>query len=118
MNAIIGIGCDIVQISRLEKHSGPLARRILSPKEFAKYQKLSGRRQIEYLAGRFAAKEALIKAAGFHHSFQSLEILNTPEGKPVCALAGHQVFLSISHEREYATAMAIVQADSARETGE
>lgn len=62
---IHGTGIDIVELDRIEKlHSRQEAfsKRILTPKEQAHFSTLSAHRQIEFLAGRFAAKEAFSKA--------------------------------------------------------
>lgn len=63
---IHGIGVDMVEIRRMEagmaRFGDRLARRILTDAELAVYR--DSRRQAGYLAKRFAAKEALVKALG------------------------------------------------------
>ena len=63
---ILGIGIDITEIGRitamLDKQGDKLEARILAPEERRNFQ--SGKRRVEYLAGRFAAKEAASKAFG------------------------------------------------------
>lgn len=65
---ILGIGTDIVEIHRVEaalqRSRGRLSQRILAPPELAYFNSLAGWRQAEFLAGRFAAKEAISKALG------------------------------------------------------
>ena len=66
------------------------------------YQQLDGRRAVEYLSGRFSAKESYSKAFGTglgKVALQDVEILNNELGKPI--LTKHpfsgQAFVSISH---------------------
>ena len=44
------IGCDLVQIDRIQNVQG-IAKRLLSPKEYSQFQELHGQRQKEFLAG-------------------------------------------------------------------
>ncbi|HOO74216.1 MAG TPA: 4'-phosphopantetheinyl transferase superfamily protein, partial [Tepiditoga sp.] len=61
---ILGIGCDIVKIDRINEE---ISKKILSSEELKIYLKIdSEKRKKEYLAGRFAAKEAIIKAFGYY----------------------------------------------------
>ncbi len=65
---IRGIGTDVVEISRIEKavrlYGLRIAARILSERELVEFHTFSESRQVEFLAGRFAAKEAIAKALG------------------------------------------------------
>ncbi len=113
---ISGIGVDIVRIDRAV---ADLANRVLSCEEREIYLefKADSRKQ-EFLAGRFAAKEALIKAfqsKDIVYGFRDWVIVNDPEGKPFLkspVIEGYSVFLSISHEREYAVALCVVETTS------
>ena len=63
--AIAGLGTDIVEIARFEMEGGSrdrLARRVLTPDEWDIYT--SHNQPVRYLAKRFAAKEAAVKALG------------------------------------------------------
>ena len=114
------IGCDIVQIQRIRPS---LAHKILSENEQRIYQTLKEKRAIEFLAGHFAAKEAVSKALGTGFSKISpseIKILRDEKGKPVCILCGNakeiadnlgikKIFVSISHCREYASATAVAE---------
>ncbi len=64
--AIVGLGTDIVEISRVEEiveRSGErLAKRVLSDREWQQYQQHN--QPIRFLAKRFAVKEAAAKALG------------------------------------------------------
>lgn len=107
---IHGIGCDIVQISRLQNKQESLANRILSEREKKLYTSLTGRRQIEYLAGRFAGKEAIFKALQDKQlTISNIEILQDENGCPTCVYEGYQIHISISHEKEYAIAYSLCE---------
>lgn len=101
---IYGIGNDIVKIERFEKNKDKLAKRILTAQEYELYMKKN--RSIEFLAGRFAAKEAIIKASNQALSMQKINVLYK-DGKPEVRTENEIFLLSIAHEREYATAVAI-----------
>lgn len=114
---IKGIGLDIVEIERIQKISSSqlkFAERILTEYEQAIYSNLSGGRQLEYLAGRFAAKEAFSKALGTgigkEVSFHDIEIKNDNRGKPIISKPFSQgIHLSITHTKEYAAAQVIIE---------
>jgi holo-[acyl-carrier protein] synthase len=65
---ILGTGIDLVDIRRIEavlsRQGERFVRRILTPAERDTYQTYTGQRQLQYLAGRFAIKEAVAKAIG------------------------------------------------------
>lgn len=78
---IYGIGLDITELKRIAAMAARqkrFAERILTPGELDQYHELSEKRKIEFLAGRFAAKEAFSKAFGTgigkQLSFQDIEI--------------------------------------------
>lgn len=119
---IKGLGNDIIEVPRIEKimlRYGPkFLDKVFTVTEQAyclKYVKSS-----RHFAGRFAAKEAIVKALGTGFgkdvSFLDIEIVNDASGKPIVQLAPEvtkrlgnpQVHLSISHCNSYATAVAIV----------
>lgn len=115
---ITGIGLDIVEldrIARLDERSDKFRLRILSNRELALYDKLPAHRRIEFLAGRFAAKEAFAKARGTGIGkgcrFEQIEILPEPSGKPVLHFDGGKVggFVSITHTRTVAAAQVILE---------
>lgn len=112
---ISGIGIDITELDRVAKIENRLARRILTPAEQGLFQRYKGSRKTEFLAGRFAAKEAYAKAAGVgigrHLSFQEIEIINTPAGKPELTAEKDKrtIHVSISHSRDYACAQVIIE---------
>jgi len=113
--AIIGIGIDITEVTRLrkaiEKWGDSFSNRIFSEKELAiAKEKIN---KFQHLAGRFAAKEAIFKAAGDPTiGFKDIEILNNNTGKPCCSFRngkGKNIFIdvSISHVKTYAVANAV-----------
>lgn len=116
---IHGIGIDLIEIKRIEKSVSQGERfinRILTEQERAIYHHLqSTKRQLEYIAGRFAAKEAFSKAAGSgigKLSFQDIQILNYETGAPYIEVNNfhkHQIFVSISHTEHYATAQVVIE---------
>lgn len=115
---IKGIGIDIIELNRIEKSiqkNERIVERILTKKERERYEALSNkRRQVEFLAGRFAAKEAFAKAKGTgigKLSFQHIEIIANEQGAPKIKAKGHsseKLFVSISHSDTYAIAQVII----------
>lgn len=104
---IKGIGIDIVDLKRVAKQLNKLSERILTPGEITQYLGFSEIRKIEYLAGRFAAKEAYYKASGDRSlGFKDIEIIDDEFGIPHINKKG---FISISHERDYAVAVVVIE---------
>ncbi|MBI2298895.1 MAG: holo-ACP synthase [Armatimonadetes bacterium] len=125
---IVGLGVDIVSIERIarmyRRHGERCFRHLLTPAETAAMP--AGPRAVQRLAGRFAAKEAVMKALGTGVSagvtFTQIEILNDPAGAPRLtlhgaaaersrALGGSRWHVSISHSDEFAVAEAILEGD-------
>lgn len=109
---IIGVGCDIVKIERIRKAMERESfLRILTERERVLYEGLSTNRQSEWLAGRFAAKEAIYKAIHTIHPcvLSDIEVLTSECGAPYCTLTLCDIHLSISHETDYAIAYAIAE---------
>jgi len=134
---IIGIGHDIADIDRvagiLEKESGGrFMERVLAGPEREAAAQLTGRRLAEFVAGRFAAKEAVVKAlgcgigatAGLHDVIVDRE----PSGKPEVLLSvptqrklgwigeqgeptggGRRIHVTITHERGLASAFVVIE---------
>lgn len=115
---IRGIGTDITDISRIKKliddHSLKFLNKVLSIKEI---EAMKGDNPEYFVAGRFAAKEAIVKALGESFDFSQLSILNDKKGKPYVAnpeiifsdTKNTILHISISHEKSYATAIAIIE---------
>ncbi len=116
---ILGHGIDIEELASIqnavEKREG-FAQRVLTDKEMERYTSLKGRKQFEYLAGRWSAKEAFAKAVGTgigKLSFQDLEVLNDDKGAPYFNQApfSGKIWLSISHTEKYVTASVILEGN-------
>ena len=122
---MLGIGTDILQLSRIEdvmKRQGEkFARRILTGNEMLDYQKHSQPQRM--LAKRFAIKEAVGKALGTGIgqgvSWQHIEVVHNEVGAPAIELSGRalniandkggqKVMISVSDEKEYVVAFAIL----------
>ncbi len=117
-----GIGNDIIEIDRIEhiiaKYGQKFLDRLFTENEQAYCSKY--RHSAINFAGRFAAKEAVVKALGTGISegvsWLDIEILNDALGKPCVTLSdklqkmvpGKSILLSISHSKKYATAVAIL----------
>ncbi len=126
---IVGIGSDLVHISRIEavlkRRGEAFARRILRPEEFETFRhKKKPRQQASFLAKRFAAKEALSKAlkTGIGDvSWQHILITNSLSGAPEItlsnkalevskALGTETIHLSLSDEQDMALAFVVLSA--------
>lgn len=145
---IVGVGTDIVEIARLQESvekSDSMAKRILTPNEYKDYllltnlptirprQKMQAEAtevtiissQARFLAKRFAAKEAAVKAVGNGIgngvSWQQIEVAHHTTGQPYLCVNGHlkllfqqkgveHTHLSISDEKHYATATVILES--------
>ena len=116
---IVGHGIDIEELASIqnavEKRKG-FAQRVLTDKEMERFSSLKGRRQVEYLAGRWSAKEAFSKAMGTgigKLGFQDLEVLNNETGAPYFSKSpfSGKVWLSISHTDQFVTASVILEED-------
>ena len=124
---ILGIGVDIVENNRIQKSiRNPLfTKRIYTPKELK--QSKAVHNKIGYFSKRFAAKEAFSKALGTgfrsNLNFKDIEIINDKMGKPYYVknkkitkiiqknfkIKNFKFFLSISDEKKYSTAFAIIE---------
>jgi holo-[acyl-carrier protein] synthase len=101
------IGIDIVDVSRIEavatKHGERFLRRVFTEGEI-NYAR-GKRRCAESLAGRFAAKEAFMKACGRRLPWRDIEVVSAG-GAPSISFQGKRFTdVSISHERAYAVAV-------------
>ena len=109
---IKGIGTDIVEIERVRNSiSDPFMRKVLSDEEFEKAKSYSEERMIQFTAGRFAAKESIIKCLSDYEvpNMSDLNIVNDEKGKPEIFYKDYRIFVSISHEKKYACAVAILE---------
>ena len=120
-NLVKGLGTDIIEIDRMrksiERHGQHFLNRLFTQKEQDYCYKFKD--PAPHFAGRFAAKEALVKALGTgfgaHISWHDIEVFNDEFGKPIVSLSSHasqkfdspHLLVSISHCESYATATAI-----------
>lgn len=116
------IGLDLVEVARiandLRRFSPRFENRILGPREKEIFEQRHDR--AVYLAGRFAAKEAVIKALGVYLSvrppLRELQVVNDNTGQPQLLLPenvqrqipGVRCMLSITHDKHYAAAVAVL----------
>lgn len=115
---ITGIGLDIVELGRIRRLDGKSAKfreRVLTDNELAEYELLSANRKTEFLAGRFAAKEAFGKAKGTGIgkvcAFKDIEIRKDLNGKPSVYFQDEEEgLISITHTRDYAAAQVLLQS--------
>ncbi|WP_377891902.1 holo-ACP synthase [Alkalihalobacillus sp. R86527] len=116
---IQGIGIDMIELDRIRKaveRNANFPARILTKEELAQFEKLKGHRKIEFLGGRFAAKEAYAKAVGTgigKLSFQDITVQKSKEGAPfIEGTADKTVHISISHTNDHAIAQVIIESSS------
>jgi holo-[acyl-carrier protein] synthase len=122
---ILGHGIDLVETQRiadmLDDHGQRFLDRCFTPREQA-YCAANKKRRVEHLAGRFAAKEAVLKALGTGWTggiaWTDIEVLREESGRPAIALSGQcakiaadlgirRWIVSISHVSTHASASAI-----------
>ncbi|MGQ7263495.1 holo-ACP synthase [Vreelandella sp. V005] len=123
---IVGIGSDIARIERftraVKRHGPRFAQRILGPEEHAVWLKKA--QPAAFLAKRFAAKEAFVKALGLGlragMQWGDIQVLNDGLGKPYLVLGGKAERLllaagvtashiTLSDEAEYAVAFVVLE---------
>ncbi|MGQ0612526.1 MAG: holo-ACP synthase [Planctomycetaceae bacterium] len=123
---ILGVGIDLVEIERigsvLARHGAGFLTRILHPREDARRAETP--EGPSYVAGLFAAKEAVMKALGTGMAgapFRDIAILRSPGGQPKVQLEGAaqeaarrlgatRWHISITHSRLSAAAVALAMA--------
>ncbi len=126
MLLIIGCGIDLVKIERIEKiikrWGNNFNSRIFTPLERDYCEKKKSNKYQSY-AGKFAAKEALLKALGLglrEANWKEIEIKNDELGQPIIDTSGKlkniastkgvsKYFITISHTKEYAIAQVIIK---------
>ena len=122
---IIGLGMDLVELSRIEssisKYGTRFLERVLSENEM---ENLPEKQKLTFTGGRFAAKEACVKAlgTGFTNgiSFQDITVINNQAGAPVLTLEGKarevadalgilHIHITITHTDKTAAAVVILE---------
>jgi holo-[acyl-carrier protein] synthase len=123
---IVGLGLDIAEIDRIEaaisRHGAHFLERLFTPAEASYCERYKNR--FERYAGRFAAKEAAMKALGTGWSrgvrWRDVEVVREPGGRPTLRLAGvarkiadglgvKNISLSITHSGNFALAQVIFE---------
>ncbi len=101
----MNVGIDIVENERLINKKARFIDLVLTNNEKEEFQK----KGITYLCGRYAAKEAIMKALKNtkQYNFLDIEVLNKEDGEPYCSNIPN-IKISISHEKKYTVAIAIV----------
>ncbi len=126
---IIGLGTDIVEIVRIgqmvERHGELFLQRVYTEEEIRYCQRR--KECYQHFAGRWAAKEAVMKTLGTGWvrgvGWQNIEVLTKKSGQPTIHIRGsavdlarkmgiQEVLITISHCRAYATATAIALGHS------
>jgi holo-[acyl-carrier protein] synthase len=123
---IIGCGIDLVKTERIEKiikkWGDNFIFRIFTSLEKEYCENKKGNKYQSY-AGKFAAKEALLKALGLglrEANWKEIEVTNNELGQPIINTSGKlkniafakgvsKYFISISHAKEYAIAQVILE---------
>lgn len=123
--SIVGIGLDLVKIARVQALTERWRDRFLQRVYTDDERRISFSRALPYasLAGRFAAKEAILKALGTGWSdgisWRDIQVLNDVGGKPVATVRGRTgaliqqagitcIHVSLSHDGDYAIAEVIL----------
>lgn len=124
-----GVGVDVVEVERIARAAARhprFAARILSEAELRRFGSFRGQeRRTSFLAGRFAAKEAVMKALGQGMGrvrWRDVAVINGPTGKPEAFLADTalraagrlgvtKVLVSVSHSRQTAVAVAVALSE-------
>jgi holo-[acyl-carrier protein] synthase len=118
---ILGLGVDICEIARMERaiaRHGTLRERVFTAEERAYCDRKA--RPAESYAGRFAAREATIKALGGYRGkrWQDIHVSRHPSGAPSVILEGNakrradalgitRVLITFTHEQTNAVAFAV-----------
>ncbi|MBS7577255.1 MULTISPECIES: holo-ACP synthase [unclassified Enterococcus] len=111
------IGVDMEELSRFTEliQKPRFVLRVLTENEYQVFNQLNTKRKIEYLAGRWVAKEAFAKAYGTgigKLSFQEIEVLNEDNGAPYFSKfpkINGQAEISLSHTNTGAIAFVVIE---------
>lgn len=116
---IFGVGIDLVEIERIkqtiETHH-KFANRLLTEREMLSFNRIRTKhRQAEFLAGRWAAKEAFSKALGTgigsQLHFHDIEIMQAESGQPYIETTKFKgrIYISITHTATFAAAQVVLE---------
>jgi holo-[acyl-carrier protein] synthase len=123
---LAGLGVDICEVARMERalaRHPTMRERVFTPEEIAYCDGKA--RPAESFAGRFAAREAVIKALGGYRGrrWQDISVTRQPSGAPAIALTGNakrradalglsKVLITFTHEKTNAVAFAVAVIDA------
>ncbi len=123
---VVGIGVDIVEVRRIERalsNGSSMVERVFTPREIEYCNEHKNR--FQHFAGRFAAKEAALKALGTGWSsgirWKDVEVTNGEMGRPELRLHGKareiydesgaaRPMVTITHAEQYAVAMVVLDS--------
>jgi holo-[acyl-carrier protein] synthase len=129
---IVSVGVDMIEVARIQRalEDSAIGRRfrdrVYTASEIAYCETKKGRGKYQSYAGRFAAKEAVMKALGrgwgSKVSWLNIEVVRGPRGKPEIALHKHtspfaeklgirRLLVSITHTNDHALAYVLAQDD-------
>lgn len=113
---IIGIGVDLVKVNRFDIDDTRFINKILSENELDLMKsRKSEKRKLEFIAGRFACKEAFLKALGQgigQVPLKEVEILADEHNKPYINYKDYNVQVSITHTDTDACGFVIIEEKS------
>ncbi len=107
---IEGIGTDVVSKERIKKSN--VENRFLTKIEMDILSNIPKEGKLDFVSGRWAAKEAIVKASNKSIVFSSISIIKEKNGKPLVLIDGEpneNIHISISHEQEYSVAFCIIE---------
>lgn len=115
---IYGIGCDIEEIERFFKYfnNQNFLNKVYTELELLQFNSINHpRKKAEFLASRYAVKEAMSKALGVgiskDFSFKDVEVLKTELGKPYIKYPNFICHLTISHTKSTAIAFVVLEKE-------
>lgn len=106
---IKGIGTDIVSRERISKTN--VEEKFLNEDEKEILSTLKGESRLDFISGRWAGKESIIKASNKEIKYSQISILKSESGAPLVKIDGkidENIHLSISHEKDYTVAFSII----------
>ncbi len=120
-NINIATGIDIVDNRRIRKkiRDQKFIQRVLSPTEIESFEQIKNeKRKVEFLAGRFSAKESITKALKFKPNFKNITVIpfstvqiekiHLEKIKNELKVKDLRINISISHETNYTVSMSLI----------
>lgn len=121
----VRVGIDLVSVEQVKGSIADHGRRYLR-RVYTEQELVESRSEPRRLAARFAAKEATMKALGRGDEgfgWRAIAVAGGPDGQPRIELTGparklaqrrglQSIAVSLTHEREYAAAIVVIEAES------